>query len=325
MRRLSHEMTEIANGSFDEKLLQGYELAEADPEQPLRSRYRHRNAAAETSSPAGHDAGPGPPQLQDKKDDANFKKQQQQQGKGRKQADREAHQAGARDESRRESGVRTPTGLAEIAEEHEGNDLLHDSASLQQQGREASALVGGENANLKGASKAGSSSAPAKAGKPALVERRSSSRAANHRTSIGGLTPIASIHEGLNESADSGARRSPVTLEGDEQERSPKSAAMDRDESSREGDQTLKTSRRGARKSSVPRDQHQKRKRTATPQRGASPTLSDSSRSKRVKTEEPESSVGTPGEYEVPRVHVLHILDASWGTRLTLTPRGFSP
>jgi hypothetical protein len=52
---------------------------------------------------------------------------------------------------------------------------------------------------------------------------------------------------------------------------------------------------KGRRRSSVPREAN-KRRRTETPQaRGQSPALSDVSRTKRVKTEEMDSSVSTPG------------------------------
>ena len=137
-----------------------------------------------------------------------------------------------------------------------------------------------------------------KATKPMPPERRSSARAT--RLSISNLNEIATpsavppddfaVESGVSMTEASAyviARDpSPTVLTPDE---------IPRETSNRRG-------ARAARRSSVPRESN-KRKRTATPQaqgsRGHSPTGSDRSRSKRVKTEEAETSIGTPSKLPV--------------------------
>lgn len=124
-------------------------------------------------------------------------------------------------------------------------------------------------------------------GKPQIAERRSSTRASRH--SIGNLAEIAPM--------SGSSANMPSAGDAPEKAASPQSAAMELDSSrdSQPSTSAPKKAARATRRSSVPREPI-KRKRGTTPLefRGPSPAVSDKARNKRIKTEEPDSSVGTP-------------------------------
>lgn len=148
--------------------------------------------------------------------------------------------------------------------------------------------------------------------KPSLPERRTSTRGTRH--SIAGISDVT---QPLGPPLI--APEGPSAIRVDEVEAvlpenvdeevgvpdsadSPQSVAMDRD-SSKES-VARRGGMRGMRRTSIPpgRDAF-KRKRGQTPTQGSgsgragSPALSDLARNKRIKTEEADSSIGTPGEY----------------------------
>lgn len=163
-------------------------------------------------------------------------------------------------------------------------------------------------------------------GRGSLPERRSSNRVS--RTSIANLSEIVPSTSSdaaevtitsppaaaLPEEGTSPSRERDVVAPSSEgMDVDASSAGMERDDSkdSTAGQvasttASTTTAKRGRppRKSSVPpistKDAN-KRKRTTTPQaqnKATSPAPSERSRSKRVKTEEPESGLGTPGEFD---------------------------
>lgn len=219
-------------------------------------------------------------------------------------------------------GTAASAGLQEVPEEDEDGD-----STLKKDGDRPEATVEGESGSTKSSRKTSvpPQTRPAATGKPTAPERRSSSRVS--RSSIANLSeiipPPAVIATTETIIPASSPRPSAPLGEEDETVLSPatqdvippssesmdidmQSIPMERDDSrdstagpSTTAATTVKKGRSG-RKSSVPpvtaKDAN-KRKRTTTPQaqnRTTSPAPSDRSRSKRIKTEEPESGLGTP-------------------------------
>ena len=129
--------------------------------------------------------------------------------------------------------------------------------------------------------------------KPTLPERRSSVRATRH--SISNISEVLNSGES-SPTAEPDLSRALASTSVGVTKSSPSDATYELDASSELAGQK---GGRSGKKQSVPRESN-KRKRTTTPQaqhnRAVSPAHSDRSRSKRIKTEEAETSVGTPGK-----------------------------
>lgn len=286
MRTLLQEMEDIQNGKWDDRLTAPYILMQPS-EDPTKAIYAHKESSAAqppVTNTTGGPAEPAPGSVLSpvspvrrssrssrsptrRSTATNDASHPSQEATIAEVAEREAEQAAeGLEDSMTEEAVQHPAATAE------------QLADIPEEAEEVEAVQG---TSRKSTTKASS--------KPPIAERRSSTRAS--RNSITNLSEIVTPTTSTSGSAV------PPLEEPTEQAASPKSAAMEHDSSrdSQPSTSAPKKGTRGSRRSSLPRDTS-KRKRATTPldARGPSPAVSDRSRNKRVKTEEPESSVGTP-------------------------------
>lgn len=352
---------EIQNGSWDEKLTQGYELVTPSDE-PTQALYKHRYSAGTLEDAQKEAAGEAYASRADSQAELTIPSQlnQSEPPLPKEEAASPAKELHFADEAmtpsetsmhndatstthpEREGAVASilqdvpeedeeaeieaegegEAGKAQKREEEEEIDRVQEK-KIEQEG-EASAALTGSRQTRRSAQPISTKGSAASASKGSAPERRSSSRVS--RSSIANLSEI--IPSTSSDAAEMTITSPPPTALLEDEAASPtrerdtvapSSESMDVDLTSmvmeREDSKdstvgqaiintgTNTTAKRGRppRKSSVPpvaaKDAN-KRKRTTTPQaqnKATSPAPSDRSRSKRVKTEEPESGLGTPG------------------------------
>lgn len=316
-RKLQQEETEINTGGWDAKLTEGYDLI-TPSEEPAQAIYKHRLSAG-TIEAAKSSIESDAAALSSKQADAPVPKEEAASPAKELQFADEVIIVPDSTQDRAASSIdgegTAGSGLQNVPEEDPdfANAKNADDKEETVNSTRISKRSSVPPASLRPTSTSSSS-------KPAVPERRSSSRVS--RASIANLSEIIPSAS-APEAGDSTPNLSAAPLAEDIASPSrdvipPSSEGMDVDTQSipMERDDSRDSTGPGAagtaataagkktrpaRKSSVPpvtaKDAN-KRKRTTTPQaqtKTTSPGPADRSKYKRVKTEEPESSLGTPG------------------------------
>jgi bromodomain-containing protein 8 len=286
-RTLLQEIEDIQNGAWDERLTSSYILLEASDD-PAKARYAHSQSTAvqpslPTSAQVVEPAAQQPASPVRRSSRSSRSPTHKQTGIDNASASVEGDPSIAQiADSEVKLAVDTSQPESDMASE-----VLVDAAKYPPE--QALPDIPEEIDSQEVGPVPTKTSKPASrtATKPPIAERRSSTRTS--RNSISNLSELAPI-------ASTGAIASASAVEEPaDRAASPKSAAMEHDSSHDSQPSTARKGSRGTRRASLPRETN-KRKRGTTPLdvRGPSPAISERSRNKRVKTEEPDSSVGTP-------------------------------